>query len=279
MKHRFLGAATRVYPILTAQTSESIIKEGDAFYYVTPWVEGIPFSDQEKRKLLLEHLARLHDSTVELEPMEAPQKIDQAADVITQRWRAHEEWLTAFIERAEHTTYPSPFEQLVLAYYHSLVQETETAIRALEKWKETAKEVSMHRRVLCHGRPSIEHFICDPYGGMFISIEDATMDSPCLDLAALFESPTEIQGPLIHELDLYEQIFELRENEKDLLIAFLHFPSSVYRLIMRYERYPKRGQELKFIEAFEAFHLYQPTRYDLIKALETRNDEEAGEEE
>ena len=273
MRRKFNALPLRTVPILHSMEGDLVVKEEGNYYYLTPWIDEVPFSDEKKVGYFVDCLAYLHHSTVEMEPVDDTEKVVRCVEAIKAKWRSYEEWLTAFVYRAEHTIYPSPFEQLVLAHYNAIIQKTEQAIGAIDKWKEVAVESPMQRLVLCHGQPSIDHFICDNRGAQLLNLEAATMDTPCLDIAAFIDSLSHSSVDLVKLLNIYEMSFPLRDNEKDLLVAFLHFPAAGYRTILDYHHRREQGRELETIRAFERVHHVQPKREELIQVLHKSNDE------
>ncbi|GGE42605.1 hypothetical protein GCM10011391_21760 [Pullulanibacillus camelliae] len=278
-RNKLLALSLNVPPIITTTDGLRYVTVNGETYYVTPWLEEVPFSNQRKSDILVDYLSYIHHATVELEPIEDPRKVDEGLEHLERRWKGQLDGLTAFVQRSDHRIYPSPFEQLVAAHYAMFVQKTHRAIQQLEVWREHVKEMPMQRLVQCLGKPDLSHLIFHARGPMVINMEYGGLDTPIRDLATMFDSPHFHSRDWVKSLNLYETTFPLRESEKELLLGFLHYPGSIFETVMAYESSELSNKELHFIEQFERIHHQEPKRAALIEALAAQKEKDQQSDE
>lgn len=273
-QNKLLSLSLNVLPLLTTTKGLHYVTVDGEIYYLTYWLDDIPFSIERKSDMLIDYLSYIHRATAELEPIENVKKIDEGLELIKRYWQERLDWLTAFVYRADHRIYPSPFEQLVVAHYAIFVQKTHRAIQRLETWREHVKKTPMQRLVQCLGKPDPSHLIFHAGGLTAINLEYAGIDTPLRDLATMFDSPHFYSRDWVRALNIYETTFSLRSIEKELLIGFLHYPGSIFETVKAYESAESVDREWPFIEQFERVHHQEPKREALIQALEAEKDNE-----
>jgi|GEM_PF-3339785 len=269
-QNKLLSLSLNILPLLTTTEGLQYATVDGETYYVTPWLEETPLSNDRKGDMLIDYLSYMHQATVELEPIENIKKIDEGLELMKRHWQERLDWLATFIYRADHRIYPSPFEQLVVAHYAIFIQKTHHAMKRLEVWREHAKKSSMQRLVYCIGKSDPSHFIFSAGRLMAVNMEHGGIDTPLKDLATMFDSPHFCIRDWVRAFNLYETTFPLRRIEKELLISFLHYPGSIFETVKAYESAKSVDREWSFVEQFERVHHQEPQREALIQALEAK---------
>lgn len=267
-------AVDALCPLPTKYGDLVIQGNGEIGYYLLPWFEQtVPESDllQRYARLFLK-TAQMHHQTLDGEdnPASLYQSMIQLLSGRQSVWET-------FVLAAEHHTYPSPFEQLVLSSaggYLSNIQRALTYFQEAlkvdegsEKPKEDEKKRSL-RRALCHGRLNPLHLVIEDEKCFLINFENCSFGFFIIEAASLFEqASTVLAGSLVpwkEWIRVYLEACPLIEDETAFLFHFLSCSRTSVDLLENYEKESEKN-ELWFTKRWMAI---QETQAAMMAAFQ-----------
>lgn len=275
----------RIVPVYPSSDGRYAILHNNSLYYLMPWVPNANREDQsEKHKQLFRELARMHTlSAKELEIR--PEVKQEHYENTLKEWEKEEEFANGFLESCENKTYMSPFELNFCLYYIQIRQAIQFARIKLETWNEKTKEQKKTRTVTLHGKVSPEHFLFDERGyGYFINFEKARIGSPIQDLLPFLARSLKTQpkygDEVIDWIYVYLKHFPFRDDEMQLFMSYLAFPSGIIRVAETYHQRKKDVDERKFVQKLQRqYWLLNNTGYVVTKIDDLEKQKEQAKQE
>jgi spore coat protein YsxE len=226
---------SQVVPITRTKYGDHTVTLGSKTYYMMPWIEEGQGSPLDKKDFLIEQIGKLHQMTAKQQSFSA-KAVKDSYKALLKRFNKRQEQMELLVERVEKKTYPSPLDLSFLSYFHQLMRMAEDAQKRLTRWYELCLEEKRFRSVLCHGKATQNHVLCDKNGdGYLINFENASLDIPVRDLAIIFRSS--LNGLDLDKLKAenplqeYEKYFSLFYEERILLSSFLSYPETVFSCV------------------------------------------------
>ena len=228
--------------ILSTRYGEPLVRAGQHLYYLTPWLENSMKSNYRKWEILIDRLAWLHRRTSVAFPVDSNRF---SGGFLSENDASRQTTVEAFIYKAEHQIYPSPFEQRIILLFPRIIADADMA-RNFDKMQGKKDGETDERIVLCHGKPKLEHIFLSERGPYLINFDHAQWSTPVSDLKAIILSE-EMQPDLIIRLyEQYQSVSPLTIDEKRWLVRQILYPESFERLIERYTKAKDRS-EIDFI--------------------------------
>lgn len=122
--------------------------------------------------------------------------------------------------------YISPSKYLFLRNYYKINANLNFVSEKLNSWYESVINSNKERVSIIHNKLSIEHFIYNKDKSVFISWDDYKIDTPILDFVHLYKKEC-LKYDFSSILERYLQLFELLDNEKELLFILLSLPEMI----------------------------------------------------
>jgi spore coat protein YsxE len=275
----------RIVPVYPANDGRYGILHNNSLYYLMPWMPNAIREDQsERHKQLFRELARMHTlSAKELEI--SPEVKQEHYEQTLKEWEKEEEFVNGFLESCENRVYMSPFELTFCLYYIQIRQAMQFARQKLEAWSEKTKDQKKTRTVTLHGKVSPEHFLFDERGyGYFINFEKARKGSPIQDLLPFLARSLKTQpkygDEIIDWIYVYLKHFPFRDDEMQLFMSYLAFPSGIIRVAETYHQRKKEVDERKFVQKLQRqYWLLSNTGYVVTKMDELERQKEQAKQE
>ncbi|WP_051556273.1 spore coat protein YsxE [Alkalihalobacterium bogoriense] len=245
-----------VIPIIPTKYGELTLSTEQHTYYVMPWIENEPYEDRESREQkIMNQMGIIHHLTSKSQTYEQD-AMEESYQTLVKRWELRRLELERFIDLAEQKVYMSPFELTFMTHAHQLLLMMDEAKRCAGKWFDGVKEKEKYRTVLCHGKLSRKHVHFTAYGEpLLFNFERASLDTPARDLALFcrhsFAYALWNDNELKHWLATYEAHLPLFEEEKQLLLGYLHFPEPVLFSIDTYMNNRASLSELNHVRRLE----------------------------
>ncbi|USG64147.1 hypothetical protein NDK47_18560 [Brevibacillus ruminantium] len=245
-------------PFIYTKYDEPYVYRDQSTYYLTPWHQTASRREQQKpmawAQPVVERLAELHHLTQNFR-FDDPRQVEPLIDTMLNRWQTSLSYVDKAAETAAQRLYPSPFDVVFLAN-HAFVKETaESAIKLLRDWRERHRTHAHFRLSLIHGAPQPAHVLTDRNGkARLINFDRAVFDTPTRDLTQFYRTYFHLAGDEAGASQLYRryvEIFPLRSEETNLLIAFLSYPERIVRDVGLYYGEKKEWSELYAVKRLE----------------------------
>lgn len=264
----------RIVPIYPTLDGLYGVLYHDAFYYLMPWIHEERSENQTRsNEQLFRELARLH--TLSVEKLSINQEDCEAHYRRTiSIWENDANFLKEFIEHCESKWYMSPFELLFCLYYDETNQALLFAKNRFSDWYQLIKEQTSVRTVIIHGKLARDHFLQDKHGyGYFIGFENTQRTLPVHDLlpflARISTSFPSKNNDILDWLYRYFHYFPLNEEEMQLLLSYLSYPSKFVQIAKKYYFGQSKKNELKFVQQLQREYWYlKNVEYIVLKIVE-----------
>jgi spore coat protein YsxE len=274
MKMIYQQGYNRIVPIYPTLDGRYSVLEGNALFYLTPWLsnEGQE-NGLKKHQQFFRELARLHTISVKEIEIEKEERKEHYEET-TSQWEQDQAFLDEFLEECEKEWYMSPFQLLFCTYYHEIKLALQFAQKKFDEWFEDSKELAKARTVMIHGKTSIDHFIYDEQGyGYFTNLERARRSSPIHDLlpfiAKSLNTYPKQADELLEGMQLYLRYFPFNADEMLLFTSYLAYPVVITQTVKKYfYQLPKRN-ELKDSKALQRnYWQLKNTEYMIMRLTE-----------
>lgn len=126
------------------------------------------------------------------------------------------------ITNIEKKIYYLPSEQLIARNYCKIIGAINYCKNELLNWKQIVDNYTKQRVCVVHNNLKTEHLLKGEKD-YIISWDNSIIDTPIMDLYKLFKNENLINN-FIELLELYENKFKLKEDEKKLLFILLSIP-------------------------------------------------------
>ncbi|MCO7127939.1 spore coat protein YsxE [Sporolactobacillus shoreicorticis] len=220
---------------LPSKYGDLVIRGTETSYYLLPWFnETVDLSNlQERYRHLFIKTGQLHRKTLE-KKADCSGLYQDMVRVLNQRQMVWEQ----FLYKAEHHVYPSPFEQAVLKSAFIYLENMQRSHDFFSHDKDDEGKNKTMRRALCHGRLSPLHLLIENERSCLTNFENSEDGFFIVETAMLFEQANVMLGSeQTNWRDFYESyssVCPLTDEEKDVLVHFLLFPSAHAELLSRY---------------------------------------------
>ncbi len=281
----FQRGYNRIVPIYPTLDGRYAVWNEGSLFYVMPWLINQDREDRfEKHQKLFRELARLHTLSSQDVKINKEER-ESHYELLTTRWEKEQQFLDEYIDTCERVTYMSPFQYHYCMYYKDASQALKFSRKMLDEWYEETKELEKVRTVITHGKVSSEHFLYDDRGmGYFHNFEQSKVASPFHDLLP-FLSRTLKTYPKYYEecvewLTTYFHHFAVRNEERQLFMSYLAYPSSVIAVVEKYFHTPKhKRNERKSLKKLQRHYwLLKNTEYVVMRLDEMERQKKEAEE-
>jgi spore coat protein YsxE len=257
LRHLQLRGWEGAVPFCYTKFDEPFVQNNGSTYYLTAWHPGaVDAADQPRAWAAptVERLAELHHLTQNYR-FDDPRQVEPLIDSLLARWQQWMKTLQEAAEIAQNRPYPSPFDVVFLANQSYIAEAGENAIRQLTDWRERHQTHAHFRLSIIHGYPHPAHVVLDRSGkGRLLNFDRAAFDTPARDLTLFYRTYFHLVGDEAEASDLfrkYTEIFPLRPDEIELLVAFLSYPERVMRDVENYYRQKRDWSELYAVKRLE----------------------------
>lgn len=244
-------------PFFYTKYDEPYVKYGKDTYYLTEWHPGTTRRQYQPlawAQSAVERLAELHHLTQNYR-FDDPRQVEPLIDTMLKRWDGFLLQMDKAAEIAGERLYPSPFDIVFLANQAFVRETAQTAIRQLQEWRERHRTYAHFRLSLIHGSPQPAHVLTDRHGkARLLNFDRAVFDTPTRDLALFYRTYFYLAGDEAGASQLfrrYMEIFPLRSEETNLLVAFLTYPERIMRDIAIYYGGKNEWSELYAVKRLE----------------------------
>lgn len=244
-------------PFSYTKYDEPYVQQGDNTYYLTAWLpagDNITAGSVNWAAPTIERLGELHHLTQNFR-FDDPKQVEPLLNSLLVRWEKWLKLLQESVEVAQGRAYPSPFDVVFLAN-HAFIEDTaKTAIRLLCEWRDRHETYAHFRLSIIHGFPHPAHFLFERTGkGRLINFDRALFDTPVRDLTLFYRTYFQLTGDEVTASQLFRQytaVFPLRQEEIELLAAFLYYPERVMRDVDLYYSQKQNWNELYAVKRIE----------------------------
>ncbi|MCI1856668.1 MAG: spore coat protein YsxE [Sporolactobacillus sp.] len=232
---------------LPSKYGDLVVSDEQSDSYLLPWIDETVEEEDlpERYRRLFLKAGQLHRGTLREE--------EDAAKLYASAARSASYGKTVwehFLDRAEHHTYPSPFEQAVLNTAAGYLGPLEQSIMFFSRGPSAEKESGGLRRALCHGRLSPLHLLIAGERAALTNFESCGEDFFIIETTALVEQASvmlEADAALWHELiRLYLSACPLTAAEEAFLRHRLLAPRAPVDLLDHYLR-GRSDDEMAFL--------------------------------
>ncbi len=265
----------RIVPIYPTLDGRHAILRGNSLYYLMPWLDNKEREAHVQKHLdLFRELARLHTVTVREVPVNGEEREEHFERMAT-RWELEQDVLEKFIEQSERQLYMSPFQLLLCTIYSEISGGQRYAINKLKEWHESTSEETKARSVVIHGKLSNEHFLYDQNGlGYFTNFERTGIASPIHDLLPFLDRAFQTRPQAFDHgmewLDAYFRYFPFTDEEMQLFLSYLAYPSSIFSIIEKYFSSETTKNEIKFVQRLQKQYWRMKNTEYVVMRLEER---------
>lgn len=230
----------------------------EPFYYLMPWLH---YDKKEERDQKHEHLfketALMHKRTMK-EIKINRNDVEQHYKATKKKWEDQKLSYEKFVDRAEREWYLSPFELQAVTFFSETIAATDFAAERLEQWYDTMKEKEISRLALTHGQISVHHFLYNDVGnGFFTNFEKAEFAPPINDLLLFYTRTFKTYPKTCSEcadwFHTYHRNSPLLDEEISLLLSYMAYPHSLYKVINRYQSEQKQTEKTECTYLLKAY--------------------------
>ncbi|MTT31738.1 hypothetical protein GMB86_06890 [Terrilactibacillus sp. BCM23-1] len=240
-------------PLIPTKYGDFITSIDGIKYLLTPWIaDSSSLSFEMKMEGLISQISRLHVKTIQDRELNET-KIELYKEKLIKEYEFHEQ----FASKAEQHVYLSPFEQLYLQNFASIMSSYERLFTYLESMKQENNQDDEHekkmvvRQAICHNKPTFNHLITQRERQFLINFEHADYDIFTFELANILMqlNHSKIDRQTLHKgLTLYLSICPLNLKEKELLVMILQCQRRYYALVKKYKEASGPSRELHFTQ-------------------------------
>ena len=193
----------------------------DDTYELTEYLDDAKIPEEQKFEELIKLVANLHSKTVYYEKIGLAYNKEIYEDL-----KNNIEYLKSYyldiIALIETKEFMSPSEYLFARNYTIIMNSLNYIEGLLEKWYQKVENNTNVRIVVLHNNLNLDHFIYNQNKAL-LSWRKSKFGSPIFDLICLFRNYGNKYN-FKNKLDIYETIFPLEKEEKDLLDIFMMIP-------------------------------------------------------
>lgn len=202
------------------------------------------FHEKIKNEEFIKTIALLHLKTQEYIEISI-NKYKKINDTIENNINYLTKYYETMINEIENEIYMSPSSYLIARNYSMIIISLDNAKTNLKKWYKKVENKTSERVCVIHNNLSLDHFIKSDINYL-ISFDGARVDTPILDLYKLYKKEgLNLNFNLL--FNIYNQTFELTEEEKILFFSLISLPPKIERTNNEYEDTNNINEIFKYI--------------------------------
>lgn len=202
-------------------TNFPVVLFNNDYYEITDYIDEEKIPEDQKLEELMKIVALLHSKTTyhEAKDLAYYKEIYETLNNNIEYLKSYYFDIITLIDTKE---FMSPSEYLFARNYTIISSSLELASNMISKWYRNVQNLTSTRMVVLHNNLSLDHFIYNK-NKMLISWRKSKFGSPIFDLIAIFHEYGDKYN-FLDKLRIYEAIYPLKEEEKELLYIFMVIP-------------------------------------------------------
>lgn len=275
IKHLKMNKLESILDIIPNKTDKEYIKIGDKYGYLTKWIKAkeSDFDDFELVERIGEEVSKMHlKSRGYIIPSRSNPRIYWGSWISVFEARINE--MYDFKNRINQKAFKNSFDKLFL---ENLKEQIEKGNKAIEDLKESDYLKITNEQIMkmgfCHHDLENHNILIDENNDIkFIDFDYCILDSNLHDIASLIwrvnrYSDLNIERKTKMLLRGYERNIKIKENEKDVIRAFIAFPNDFWqRGLQAYWEQQPWGEEF-MVEKLEQYLKSQNKKNRVIEII------------
>lgn len=218
------------------------LTESDDNYEITEYIDDIDVPDEQRIEDLIYLTSILHTKTTFYKNVD----VDYIKKIYEEQLKLQEQlynYYSSLQDMIETEVYMSPSHYLLIRNISDIYKCIIKSKDYINKWYELVKEQKKIRYTMTHGNLDKSHLI-ENNEIYLISWDKARINLPVYDLASIYKNNQEKIDPL-DLLEIYQSKYELKEDEKCLLLSMISLPP---KLKINDNEYENVKETLKVVE-------------------------------
>ena len=227
----------------------------DDGYEIIEYIEEVDIPKEQKMIDLIEVISALHKKTNYYKKI-TDNVIDDIYEEIKNNIEDIKQYYDQLMLEVESSLYMRPSYYLLARNISNVYKVIINASNNLEKWYKDINELKSIRVSIIHNNLSLEHFI----NNKIISWDNSKIGIPVYDLVKLYKN-TYNEYDWVELINIYEDNFLLREEEKVLLNILISIPNKINFTSIEIDNVIKINEELNYIKLTNNFILNKDFTY------------------
>lgn len=194
------------------------------YYDITDYIEEEKIPEDQKLEELMKIVATLHSKTTYYEVKDLAY-FKEIYETLNNNIEYLNSYYFDIITLIDTKEFMSPSEYLFARNYTMISSSLNLAHDMLNNWYKKVENLTSTRMVVLHNNLNLEHFIYNK-SKTLISWRKSKFGCPIFDLLAIFNEYGNKYN-FLDKLKMYELIYPLKDEEKELLFIFMIIPPKI----------------------------------------------------
>ena len=199
----------------------SIINDNDDNYEISEYLEEQNIPDEQKLEELMKLTALLHSKTTYYQKTNIADN-KEIYETLTNNIIYLKSYYEDIIVLIENKEFMSPAEYLFARNFSKIMDSLWYCEKKVDEWYRMVENNTSERIVVIHNNLSLEHFIYNQ-DKTLLSWRKSKFGKPIFDLVTLYNRYGN-KYDFKEKMALYESIYPLKEEEKELLYIMISMP-------------------------------------------------------
>lgn len=199
----------------------SIINDNDDNYEISEYLEEQNIPDEQKLEELMKLTALLHSKTTYYQKTNIADN-KEIYETLTNNIIYLKSYYEDIIVLIENKEFMSPAEYLFARNFSKIMDSLWYCEKKVDEWYKMVENNTSERIVVIHNNLSLEHFIYNQ-DKTLLSWRKSKFGKPIFDLVTLYNRYGN-KYDFKEKMALYESIYPLKEEEKELLYIMISMP-------------------------------------------------------